>query len=302
MRILRATHFGLCYGVRNAIQMAFDHARREPFTLLGPLVHNPSVISRLAAAGIAQADEPAAIQTAAVMITAHGTSERVKTALTHRGHRVLEATCPFVRHAHDVLLALARAGFHPVVIGQRQHVEVRGLTGDLDAFDVLLDDNDVDRLSPHPRFGVIAQTTQPRERVHRLLDRLRRRFPDSEVRYTDTVCRATQDRQEAAVGLSRQCDVVVVVGGAQSNNTRELAATCRQHCPRVHSVETAADLCASWFDRAGRVGITAGTSTPDDVIDAVEQRLLSWAPQLRSAPPEPALAHADAASADLVLA
>lgn len=302
MRILRASHLGLCFGVRNAIHLALDHARHEPFALLGPLVHNPTVTARLAAAGIAQANTPDALRTRTVMITAHGASERAKADLALRGFRILEATCPFVRHAHDTLLALARAGFHPIVIGQPQHVEVRGLTGDLDAFDVLLNTDDVDRLAHRPRFGVIAQTTQPLERVHRLLERLRHRFPDSEVQYQDTVCRATQDRQQAALTLARQCDVVVVVGGAQSNNTRELADTCRRHCPRVHALETAADLCPSWFHPADDVGITAGTSTPDDVIDATERRLLEIAAASRAPTPEPALAPAAAASADLVLA
>jgi 4-hydroxy-3-methylbut-2-enyl diphosphate reductase len=149
-------------------------------------------------------------------------------------------------------------------------VEVRGMTDDLDRFDVVLDDADVLALQEHPRFGVAAQTTQPVERVWHLVDLIRRQFPQSDVRVLDTVCKPTKDRQIAAVEMARQCDVVVVVGGPLSNNTRELVETCTRYCARVHHVQTEADVRPGWFDAAEIVGLTAGTSTPDDVIDRVE--------------------------------
>ena len=117
------------------------------------------------------------------------------------------------------------------------------------------------------------QTTQPIARVRELVACLRRRFPDSEIVFRDTVCQPTKQRQSAAEELAGQCDVVVVVGGAQSNNTRELVATCRRFCDRVHHVQTAADLCEAWFSDAGTVGLTAGTSTPDSIINGVEAAL-----------------------------
>jgi 4-hydroxy-3-methylbut-2-enyl diphosphate reductase len=150
---------------------------------------------------------------------------------------------------------------------------VRGLTGDLDRFDVVLQDEDVLALEEHPRIGVAAQTTQSVEKVRRLVDLIRRRFPHSEVRYVDTVCKPTKDRQSAAVEMARQADVVIVVGGRSSNNTRELVRTCARFCARVHHVESDADLRPEWFDAAEVVGLTAGTSTPDDVIDRVEARI-----------------------------
>jgi 4-hydroxy-3-methylbut-2-enyl diphosphate reductase len=169
--------------------------------------------------------------------------------------------------------ALARDGYHVVVIGQRDHVEVRGLTGDLDHFDVVLDENDVLTLAPHPRIGVAAQTTQAVEKVRRMVAVIKARFPDSEVRYVDTVCKPTKDRQAAAVEVARQADVVVVVGGRASNNTRELVETCRRHCAWVHHVETEEDVLPDWFAAANIVGLTAGTSTPDDIVDRVEARI-----------------------------
>ena len=122
-----------------------------------------------------------------------------------------------------------------------------------------------------------AQTTQPIERVRELAGMVRRRFPQAEVRFIDTVCQPTKLRQHAAEEIAQHSDVVVVIGGANSNNTRELVATCGRFCPRVHHVQTAEDLLPTWFDGAATVGITAGTSTPDDVIDAVEARLREMA-------------------------
>jgi 4-hydroxy-3-methylbut-2-enyl diphosphate reductase len=277
MNILRAEHLGMCFGVRDAIALALDEARHAPLTILGDLVHNRTVMADLQARGIRVAQQAAAADTPTVMITAHGASDKAKAEARARGLNVLEATCPLVHAAHRALAKLVAEGFHPVVIGKRGHVEVRGLTEDYPEHDLILSEADIAQLRERPRFGVVAQTTQPIERVKQLVAALRQRFPASEVRFVDTVCQPTKQRQHAAVELAQRCDVVIVIGGAESNNTRELVATCRAHCPQVHHVQTAADLCEEWFFTAGTVGITAGTSTPDAVIDGVEQWLRSLA-------------------------
>ena len=194
-----------------------------------------------------------------------------------RGLKVLEATCPLVHVAHRSLAKLVGEGFHPVIIGKRDHVEVRGMTEDLGEFDVVLDEDDVAKLQERPRFGVIAQTTQPVERMRRLANLIHERFPQSEVRFVDTVCQPTKQRQNAAVEIAKKSDVVVVIGGAHSNNTHELVQTCSQFCACVRHVQTAMDLREAWFAGAETVGITAGTSTPDVVIDAIEQTLRQFA-------------------------
>jgi len=147
----------------------------------------------------------------------------------------------------------------------------------LPAFDVVATEEDVARLLPRWRIGILAQTTQPIERVRHLALLVRCRFPESEVRLEDTVCTPTKLRQRAAVDLSRRCDVTIVVGGARSNNTRELAAACCRHCERVFHVQAADDLRPEWLSGARLAGITAGTSTPDAVIDGVEARLKEFA-------------------------
>jgi 4-hydroxy-3-methylbut-2-en-1-yl diphosphate reductase len=277
MRILRATHLGMCFGVRDAIALALEHASTGPLTILGDLVHNPTVLDGLTAKGIAVAQDVANVRTPTLMVTAHGTSERSLARTRALGLRVVEATCPLVRVAHRAVAALARDGYHVVIVGRRDHVEVRGLTEDLDRFDVVLDDADVSALEEHPRIGVAAQTTQPVERVRHLVALIRRRFPHSAVRVLDTVCKPTKERQSAAVEMARQADVVIVVGGRSSNNTRELVKTCARHCRRVYQVETEADVRAEWLEGAAVVGLTAGTSTPDEVIDRVEAQVRRYA-------------------------
>jgi 4-hydroxy-3-methylbut-2-enyl diphosphate reductase len=272
-KVLRAAHLGMCFGVRDAIALAHATAQQQPVTVLGELVHNETVLAELRRRGVRFAGVPNEATTKAVLITAHGTSDRMRAQLRDDGFTVEDSTCPLVHVAHRALRELVTAGFHPVIIGKRDHVEVRGMTGDLDEFDVVLSEEDIQQLQFRSRFGIVSQTTQPIDRVRHFVQLIRSRFPDSEVRFRDTVCQPTKQRQTAAIELAQQCDVVVVIGGANSNNTHELVGTCSRHCARVHHVQRAQDLRAEWFQDAQTVGITAGTSTPDVVIDGVERVL-----------------------------
>jgi len=164
MKIIRAEHLGMCFGVRDAITLAVKTAEREPLTILGDLVHNESVLAELRARGIRIEQRAANVETQTVMVTAHGASERALCQARGRGFKVLEATCPLVHVAHRSLTRLLREDFHPVIIGRRDHVEVRGMTEDLHDFDVVLIEEDVAKIQERPRFGVIAQTTQPIEK------------------------------------------------------------------------------------------------------------------------------------------
>jgi 4-hydroxy-3-methylbut-2-enyl diphosphate reductase len=273
MKIIKAEHLGMCFGVRDAIALARGEAAREPVTILGQLVHNPTVLRRLQAEGVAFADSAAEVRTSTAIITAHGASDSAIARARLKIGNVIEATCPLVHAAHRAVHGLARDGYHPVIIGKRGHVEVRGLTEDLEDFDIVLSEEDVEALRPRAKFGVAAQTTQPIERVRSLCNLIRAKYSQSEVKFVDTVCQPTKLRQNAASDLAARVEVMMVIGGCQSNNTRELAETCRKQCGRVHQVETADELRPEWFVNCETVGVTAGTSTPDDVIAAVESKL-----------------------------
>jgi 4-hydroxy-3-methylbut-2-enyl diphosphate reductase len=288
MQIIHAQHMGMCFGVRDAIALAAEHSETRPLTILGDLVHNPTVSADLRARGVAIAHDLADVRTKTVMVTAHGASDLMLAKTRARGFDVVEATCPLVHVAHKAVRTLVRDGYYPVIVGQRGHVEVRGLTEDLDEFDVVLDEADVRALSARPRIGVAAQTTQSIGKVRHLVALIREQFPQSDVRFIDTVCQPTKQRQNAAVELARRCDVVIVIGGANSNNTRELVKTCSGHCPQVRHIQSELDLRREWFESAGTVGITAGTSTPEAVIDRVDHRIREFAAAAGPVPVSPA--------------
>ena len=274
MKIIRAQHMGMCFGVRDAITLAQQQARQQPLTVLGELVHNQYVLQDLRKRGVQTAGKAESATTSHVMITAHGASDKSKTHARALGHQVIDATCPLVASAHLALQRLVAKGLHPIIIGIRDHVEVRGMTEDLEAFDVVLSIEDVRKVEQKSGFGIIAQTTQPIEKVKFLVQQLRNRFPAATIEFTDTVCRPTKQRQQAAIDLAQNSSVVLVVGGANSNNTRELVATCEEYCRKVFHVQDETEIQEEWFDAESVVGITAGTSTPDILIDAVEGRVL----------------------------
>jgi 4-hydroxy-3-methylbut-2-enyl diphosphate reductase len=273
MEIRMAEHYGMCFGVRDAIDLALRLARQGPLTILGDLVHNPDVVAQMDAAGTQRAGQPEDVETQAVLLTAHGTARRVKLQLREMGHQVHEAVCPLVKRAHLAAAKLAAEGRHLVVIGQADHVEVRGLVGDFDDYTIVLDESDVDKLAGRARLGIVAQTTQPLERVEELAAAITKRFPDADVRFVDTVCQPTKDRQDALRRLVAECDTVVVVGGPDSNNSRKLTEYARSAGRRAYQVAGAAELRQEWFAESRVVGVTAGTSTPEAVIQEVRRWL-----------------------------
>jgi 4-hydroxy-3-methylbut-2-enyl diphosphate reductase len=275
MQVRTAEHFGMCFGVKDAITMALGLTRQGPVTIFGDLVHNPDVVATLDAAGAARARRQDEIRTSTVLLTAHGTSDRVKLELRDHGLEVHDATCPLVARVHRAVQRLVTEGRHPVVIGQPQHVEVRGLVGDLDDYTIVQEESDIDslarRVAEHPglSLGVVAQTTQPLERVLALVEAMRARLPGVDLLFMDTVCQPTKDRQEALRLLAAECEVVVVVGGPESNNSRKLVELARGLGRPAHLVAGPAELRREWFAGCRVVGLTAGTSTPDEVIEEV---------------------------------
>jgi 4-hydroxy-3-methylbut-2-enyl diphosphate reductase len=282
MEVRMADHFGMCFGVRDAIDLALHLTRQGPLTILGDLVHNPDVLVQMETAGANRAQQPAEVQTRALLLTAHGTSHRVKQQLRLAGHQVHDATCPLVKRVHQAVAKLVAEGRHPVIIGQAGHVEVRGLIGDLAEYTVILGEDDLGQLdgpvAANPRLGVVAQTTQPLPLVLSLVEALRRRFPAADVRFIDTVCQPTKDRQEAMHRLIDETDVIVVVGGPDSNNSRKLTELARSRGRPAYQVAGVADLRREWFTGVRIVGVTAGTSTPQPAIHAVR----AWLEQLEA--------------------
>ena len=197
MEVRTAEHLGMCFGVKDAIDMALELASHGPVTILGDLVHNKDVVARMEAAGAARARHKKDVKTGTVLLTAHGTAGRVKLELEQEGFKIHDAACPLVLRVHQAIQKLVAEKRHPVIIGQAGHVEVRGLVGDLDEYSIVLNEEDLDQLEGKPRLGVVAQTTQPLECVLDLTEAIRQRvlleLPIA------TLCR------EDCAGLCSQC-------------------------------------------------------------------------------------------------
>lgn len=279
MKIILAEHYGLCFGVRDALRHADQLASEGPLTILGELVHNPLVLAPLAARGVhqGQLDHFESARSARVLITAHGAADERRQAWKAAGFEVADTTCPLVRRAHARLAALVAAGYFPVVVGRVDHVEVRGLTGDFPGAAVIADEMEAATVPHHARYGVISQTTQPADHVHRVVDALRAARPDAEVRYCDTVCQPTKDRQNALQKLIAAAQLIIVVGGHGSNNTRQLVLAARSAGRRAYQIERPDELDPRWLEGAATVGLTAGTSTLPATVEAVHARLLEIA-------------------------
>ena len=275
MKILLATHYGMCFGVRDALRATHNAAKAAPVTILGQLVHNPVVDQHLRTLGVKQGalEGAPAAETQHVVITAHGASNRQRQEWQGAGYVVTDTTCPLVRKAHDCLASLVEAGYAPVVIGEAGHTEVKGLTGDFAGASVVLTEEHVQHLPFSAKIGVISQTTQPLLRVLGLVEKIKARHPGAEVRYMDTVCHPTKQRQAALEDLCRQCQVLIVVGGKNSNNTRQLVESARRLGVEAHQVERANEVDGEWIARRECVGVTAGTSTLDETVRAVVDQI-----------------------------
>lgn len=274
MKVIRARAMGMCFGVRDALQAA--HAVPDPdrTTIYGELVHNPQVLGALAARGFASLPEDgrAIPDSPRVLVTAHGVSGRERSRLLAAGKELVDTTCPLVRRAHDAAQSLQRQGYFVVVIGRASHVEVLGITGDLERFAVVSKPQDAVRYDTD-RIGVICQTTTPPPEAEGIRAAIRTANPEADIRHIDTICRPTRERQEAALELLGLVDAVVVVGGRHSNNTRQLVVLAESRNVPVAHVESATELDRRWLAAYGTVGLTAGTSTLDSTIDDVERAL-----------------------------
>lgn len=280
MKVLDAAAMGLCFGVRDALQTAETQPDPTDVTVFGELVHNEAVLQDLRRRGYAMAPEsnrthlPA---TGRVMITAHGVSDSERQRLLAAGKSLIDTTCPLVERAHQAAQQLAGECDLVVVLGKPGHVEVRGITGDLERFEVVADTSAA-RCYFVRTLGVLCQTTFPVHRAQQVLRALRQLNPGTEIRFVDTICEPTRQRVAAMEELVKRVDAVVVVGGKASNNTAELVQLCERAGVRALHVQGTEGLDVAWFRGCDSVGLTAGTSTTDAAVHEVRQALRAMRP------------------------
>lgn len=295
VEVILASSMGMCFGVRDALAITERIADPQDVTVHGQLVHNPAVLDQLRARGFRQSAElsrDVLPETRQVLITAHGISDAERHRLVMAGKQLIDTTCPLVSRVHREAQRLAAEGFHVLLIGKPGHVEVRGIVEDLPSYDIISAPDDV-RTYESQQLGIVCQTTANPALVAEICAHVQLHNPMAEIRFIDTVCDPTRRRQQAMHALLDQVEAVVVVGGHNSNNTRELVAFCNKRQVPVLHIEGAGELDSGWLLRFTRIGLTAGTSTLAETISEVHTALLRLgAAKASVSTAEPALATA----------
>ena len=271
MKLLVAKSAGFCFGVKRAMDMALEAARKHPKRLhtLGPLIHNPQAVEYLENLGVKVKERIEDVPGGTVIFRSHGVSLQDLTKAKKRRLRIIDATCPMVKRAQRFAKFLHRHGYALLIVGDADHPEVEAIRSYVDEkVQVVSSVESVKPLGPWEKLGVIAQTTQSaslfKEIVASILEK------SKEVRVFNTICQATTLRQKEAIDIARKVDCMVVVGGYNSGNTQRLASICKEVQPHTYHIERAGDLRSRWLARSDRVGLTAGASTPHWIIEEVE--------------------------------
>ncbi len=285
MKVSLASALGTCFGVKDAINLALEPQFKGDLTIIGQLVHNGQVNESLKKNGVSVVDGADAIdqiKTKKVMITAHGAAEKMKKKLTDAGLVVFDASCPLVMRVHNTIKSMVEKNYFPVVIGQEDHVEVKGIVGDLDDYIVVGSEDDLEKLraTGKRKFGIVSQTTQQVEKVEHLVGKIREMDCVDDVAFVNTICQPTRDRQIAVGDLADQVDLMIVIGGYNSSNTKKLVQVCDEKNVEAYHIEASSQLDKQWFINKKHVGITAGTSTPEYIINDVHSVILEIAREM----------------------
>ena len=276
VKIVIAQNAGFCFGVKRAVKMAEEaaaSASARVFTL-GPIIHNPQEVGRLESMGVVPAGDGFK-NGDVVIIRSHGIPPQKERDLRNKGVKVIDATCPYVKAVHDAVCSLTKEGYFIVIVGEKNHPEVIGTLGYLqecggsgivvESFDDLKD------AYKYERVGVVSQTTQNERFFKEVVGELA--LWVKELKIINTICNATSVRQEDVYSLAPQVDVMIIVGGKNSGNTRRLYGISKKLNPKSYHIETPDEIDEGWFKAANTVGITAGASTPDWIIESVKCKI-----------------------------
>jgi 4-hydroxy-3-methylbut-2-enyl diphosphate reductase len=274
VKLIIAKSAGFCFGVKRAMEIAMEAAKKHPKDLytLGPLIHNPQAVEFLEGLGVKVRDRIEHIPRGTVIFRSHGVSLKDLMRARKKRLRIIDATCPIVKRAQLFAKYLHRHGYALLIVGDAQHPEVEAIRSYIQkGVDVVEDVEAVQGLGPWEKLGIIAQTTQSfslfKEVVAICLERAK------ELRVFNTICHATTIRQMEAVEIAKEVDCMIVIGGYNSGNTQRLAAICREIQPYTYHIETSKELNPKWLTRREKIGLTAGASTPLWIIKEVEGRI-----------------------------
>lgn len=275
MEVLLANEYGFCFGVERAVEMVEDALGvGAPVRTLGPLIHNTQEMQRLECEGVATIQDPEQVQPNEIaVIRAHGVTPQVQVELERRAIQVVDATCPFVTRVQRLAERAAIEGRHVVVAGNPDHPEMIGVVGYApDNTFVVRDADEVASLPALHAPLVVSQTTLKLKTFLEVAEAVKAKA-DAEPQVVNTICSATRDRQDAARALAGMVDVFYVIGGKHSSNSIKLLAVCEEQCAKSFLIETQHEINPSDLEGAQRVGVTAGASTPNWLIEQVVERL-----------------------------
>ena len=279
-RILMARSAGFCFGVKRAIALANETAEgggspasgEAPIFSLGPLIHNPQTVEELEKRGVTVAHSVDQVPCGKVIVRSHGITRTDHESLVAKGVHIVDATCPFVNKAQEHARFLSCEGYAVIVVGDANHPEVKSIVSYIEpGVPILTSLEEIRRAGGVRKAGIVAQTTQSFENLMQFVTAALRKFP--EVRVFNTICNATILRQKESTAVAGKADVMIVLGGYNSANTRRLAEICKEINPLTHHIETADELPAELVAGAGCVGVTAGASTPQWIIDDLVARI-----------------------------
>ncbi|MBF0537130.1 MAG: 4-hydroxy-3-methylbut-2-enyl diphosphate reductase [Nitrospirae bacterium] len=270
MKITVAKRAGFCFGVKRAVNIAFDMAsKKEGVCTLGPIIHNPQLVKRLEEQGVHCVNEPQE-DMKAVIIRTHGIPIHMYDKIVDMGIEVIDATCPFVKKAQQYAKLLKQEDYQVIILGESIHPEVKSIMSYVGQDVIVVEDEHVpERLKT--RVGIVVQTTQPVSALKRLLNNIVERV--KEIKIYNTICNSTALRLKETSEISVNVDIMIVAGGRNSANTTQLANHCQGMGVRTYHIEMASELDPCWFNGVNHVGVTAGASTPDWIIEEIIERI-----------------------------
>jgi len=273
MKILVAKDAGYCFGVRDAVNLAYDTAQDHgEVYMLGTIVHNEKVVEDLSKAGTKVVDNLAEVpKDKPILFRAHGTAPRVWDKAKNKNLNIIDATCPLVIEIHDEIKKLEAEGRRTIIIGDHGHDEVVGIAAQVENPIVLANVEEAKALRKMKKAGVVSQSTQMIENVQEIINVLMEKVFD--LRFVNTICFPTRRNHEQIKELAIQCEVMIIIGSFTSANSKRLTQLALERNKRSYQVNYAGDLKTSWFENCETVGISAGASTPNDIIKGVVEKL-----------------------------
>lgn len=279
MKTILAKSAGFCFGVKRAVEMVYDQAQKAegPIYTYGPIIHNEEVVRELEEKGvhvIEEGEEILSYPPGTVIIRSHGVGRSVLESLEKAGFRVVDATCPFVKKIHQIVEEYSKKGYEILVVGNEDHPEVQGIIGWIreERYQVISSTEDAKKisLSQEAPVCIVSQTTFNYNKFQELVEIIEKKGYD--ILVLNTICNATEVRQKEAAEIAAKVDAMLVIGGRHSSNTQKLFEICKKECADTYYIQTKDDFDLSVLQSISNVGITAGASTPNKIIEEVQKK------------------------------